>query len=168
MTNEKKRSNRAPRSSRAVARLCVQNQYHSSTTRSEAELACLQGMFHRDARDARRRASERTARRKDAPESHIAPASGAFIARRAHRAHRAPPLDSAARPFPPLARALATRDDERRDATRIESIGARAPIVARARERGRKRRARACGDDRPSRTSGVSRGGYTTSHEPRM
>ena len=133
-------------------------------------------MFHRDARDARRRASERTARRKDASESHIAPASGAFIARRAHRAHRAPPLDSAARPFPPLARALATRDDERddatrRDATRIDSIRTaleRRSSRERERERGRKRRARACGDDvdRPSRTSSVSRGGYTTSHEP--
>lgn len=169
MTNEKKRSNRAPRSSRAVARLCVQNQYHSSTTRSEAELACLRGMFHRDARDARRRASERTARRKDASESHIAPASGAFIARRAHRAHRAPPLDSAARPFPPLARALATRDDERddatrRDVTRIDSIRTaleRRSSREREREEGRDARARVATTSTGPREPRASREGGT-------
>ena len=121
-------------------------------TRSEAELACLQGMFHRDARDARRRAGERIARRKTPHRTTTSYLSR--IARRTRRARRAP-TDSIARRlstrrratarlFPPLARALAPTREPRRRTNRTTPD--RTSVDARARARGPKRRARACAE----------------------
>jgi len=120
-------------------------------TRSEAELACLQGMFHRDARDARRRAGEasRDVRRRDTRPHRTCLSSRAEPDARDARPpipSRAPPLDSAARDGASLPSSRARSRADARTATTNEPKYTEPNVRRResARERTEETRARVC------------------------